>query len=68
MVIECDNKDCNYKTPLLSVGLEGEPPIEGHEEIIRAREGFSYLDTPFSNHKNLYICQECLTKLSGEAS
>lgn len=64
IVISCDNKACEYITPMLDFGLDD---VEGHEETIRAREGFSYLDVPFSNHKNLYICQKCMTALSGEA-
>ena len=68
LVIECDVKGCDHKTPLLDFGLENEASIDGHEEIIRTREGFSFLDVPFSNHKNLYICQKCLMAISGEDS
>jgi len=68
VVIKCDAKDCEHKTSLLDFGLETEASIEGLEEIIRAREGFSFIDVPFSNHPNLYICQNCLIALSGKAS
>lgn len=65
MVIKCDAKGCKNITPFLEYdpvdGLEG---VE--EEKLRAEHGYSFLDVPFSNSPNLYICQECWSKLAGE--
>lgn len=59
-VVVCDAAGCDYKTPM----IEMEQKIDDTEEI-RVSAGFSFLDVPFGNHADLYICQECLYKISG---
>ena len=60
-VVNCDAAGCSSKTPL----IEMEERVDEVEEI-RAAAGYSFLDVPFNNHKDLYICQECLYKISGQ--
>lgn len=59
-VINCDAAGCSSKTPL----IEMEERVDEVEEI-RAAAGYSFLDVPFGNHKDLYICKGCLFKISG---
>ena len=41
---------------------------EAIDETIRANEGFSFLDTPFNNLPNLYICHKCTIGICEEKS
>ena len=49
---------------LHSVDGEVDTMADGEEEQVRADAGFSFLDVPFANHPDLYVCQSCLNKIS----
>ncbi len=59
-VVACDAVGCDFITPM----IEMEQKLDDTEEL-RSSAGFSFLDVPFANHADLYICQKCLYKLSG---
>ena len=63
ITIQCDATDCDATTALMlcEKGFEGDV-----EEEMRASEGYSFVDTPFKNHPDLYICQKCLRTLAGD--
>lgn len=63
MVISCDALDCSTKTPLIDLKELAEV---GEDEDIRSDQGFSFVDVPFSNYPDLYICHSCLVSLAGE--
>ena len=61
VVIQCDVQSCGHKTPMLDL----DPCFDGNDEQIRAKEGFSFVDIPFKDQVNLYICQKCLSAIFG---
>jgi hypothetical protein len=65
LVIQCDVQSCGHKTQLLD--FDGQTVgCDDAEEGIRAAEGFSFVDHPFKDQKDLYICKKCLIQIFGK--
>ncbi len=64
LVIQCDVQSCGYKTPLLDLPLS--LSVLSPEESIRADQGFAFVDAPFKNCKDAYICKKCFTQIFGK--